>query len=45
MIQYFSHQAIDKKKWDDCIQHAFNGNIYAMSWYLDVVHHDWEALI
>jgi len=45
MIQYFSHQAIDKAKWDDCITRAFNGNIYALSWYLDVVHSQWEALV
>ncbi len=45
MIQYLSHNEIDKIKWDACIQKAFNGNIYALSWYLDIVHEDWEALV
>jgi len=45
MIQYFSHKDIDKKKWDNCINLSFNGNMYALSWYLDVVHSEWEALV
>ncbi len=45
MIQYLPHDEIDKVKWDVCIQKAFNGNIYALSWYLDVVHEDWGALV
>ena len=45
MIRKLTHQEIDKKKWDDCIHHAFNGNAYALSWYLDIVHPEWEALV
>ncbi len=45
MIQYLSHEEINKEKWDKCIRHAFNGNMYALSWYLDVVHNQWEALV
>lgn len=45
MILYLSHNEIDKKKWDEVIKHAFNGNIYAFSWYLDLIHSDWEALV
>ncbi len=45
MIDYLLHSDIDKMKWDACIQKAFNGNIYALSWYLDVVHEGWEALV
>ena len=43
MIQYLTHNQIDKNKWDDTIAEC--GNIYAYSWYLDVVHPDWGALV
>ena len=43
MIQYLEHNQIDKKKWDATIEEC--GNIYAYSWYLDVVHPQWEALV
>ena len=43
MIQLLEHNAIDKKKWDATI--AACGNIYAFSWYLDVVHPEWEAMV
>lgn len=43
MIQYLHHKDIDKKKWDATIAEC--GNIYAYSWYLDIVHPRWEALI
>ncbi len=43
MIRYLEHKAIDKTKWDALIAEC--GNIYARSWYLDVVHPDWEALV
>lgn len=45
MIQYLTHGKIDRSRWDDCVAHALNGNVYAWSWYLDVVHPGWEALI
>ena len=43
MINYLHHNEIDLKKWDATI--AKCGNIYAYSWYLDVVHPGWEALV
>ncbi|MCK6639887.1 MAG: GNAT family N-acetyltransferase [Bacteroidia bacterium] len=45
MIKYLQHHEIDKERWDDCIRRSFNGIIYAYSWYLDVVHPGWEALV
>lgn len=43
MIQYLEHKLINKKKWDATIAEC--GNIYAYSWYLDIVHPGWEALV
>ncbi len=45
MIKYLKHNEIDKSKWDECILNSFNGSIYAYSWYLDIIHEDWEALV
>ena len=43
MINYLEHKAIDKARWDALITDC--GNIYAYSWYLDIVHPGWEALV
>jgi len=45
MIKYYNHKEIDKKLWDKAVDEAFNGNIYVYSWYLDIVHPYWDALI
>ena len=45
MIQYIKHKDIDKTKWDYCIETAPNGLVYALSWYLDIVSPQWDALI
>jgi len=45
MINYLENHEINKQMWDACIQKAFNGNIYAYSWYLDVVANGWDALV
>ena len=44
-IKYISYAEIDKEKWDNCIQHASNGLIYAYSWYLDAMAENWDALV
>jgi len=44
-ILYLKNSQIDKNKWDDCIRNAPNGNIYAYSWYLDIISSNWEALV
>ena len=45
MIRYLTHNQIDKQRWDECIAQCPDGNIYSWSWYLDVVHPCWEALV
>lgn len=45
MIRYLTHNQIDTQRWDDCIAQSPDGLVYAWSWYLDVVHPDWEALV
>ncbi|MBO7528826.1 MAG: hypothetical protein J6T37_03015, partial [Bacteroidales bacterium] len=45
MISYLTHNQIDKQRWDECLAQSPDGLIYAWSWYLDVVHPDWEALV
>lgn len=43
MIRFLEHNAIDRTKWDALISDF--GLIYAYSWYLDIVHPEWSALV
>ncbi|HSG67949.1 MAG TPA: hypothetical protein VK994_04530, partial [Bacteroidales bacterium] len=45
MIKYLKYEHIDKKKWDECVEQAVNGSIYAYSWFLDIVCEEWEGLV
>jgi hypothetical protein len=45
IIKYLLHQQINKKKWDDCIDTAANGLLYATSTYLDCMAVEWDALV
>ena len=45
MIHFLQHNMIDKSRWDDCIRNAVNGNLYAYSWFLDIVSPGWCALV
>ena len=45
MIRYLTHNQIDTQRWDDCIEKSPDALVYVWSWYLDVVHPDWEALV
>jgi hypothetical protein len=45
MIRYIKNSEINTEKWDECIMNAFNGIVYAYSWYLDIVHENWDALV
>jgi hypothetical protein len=44
-ISYFEHGKIDKKRWNNLIDKAANGLIYAQSDYLDAMSPGWDALI
>jgi hypothetical protein len=44
-IRYLLHKEIDLHKWDDCIEHASNGLIYALSPYLNAMAPGWNALV
>ena len=45
MIRFVKYADIDKSRWDECIEKAINGKVYAYSWYLDIVCREWNALI
>jgi len=45
MITYLHHEQIHRDRWDQCVAQAPNGLVYAWSWYLDIVHPQWEALV
>jgi hypothetical protein len=44
-INHVEHKNIDKNAWNNCIASAYNGNVYAWSWYLDIVSPNWNALV
>lgn len=46
MLQWIRNSAIDRQKWDNCINQCHWGNVYALSTYLDILtQNHWEALI
>jgi len=45
VIRYLERKNIDNDKWNHCINHSFNGNLYGYSWFLDIVGGEWDALI
>ena len=44
-IRYLTNREIDFSKWDNCIDQADNGLIYAYSIYLSKMSANWDALI
>lgn len=44
-IKYINHNDINQVKWDNCINNAFNGNVFAFSWFLNIIHDHWDAMI
>lgn len=45
MIRYLKHKEIDKAEWDRCISASPNGVLPVLSWYLDILAEDWDALV
>ena len=43
MIRFLKNSHIDRAKWDTLISDC--GLVYAQSWYLDIVHPEWSALV
>ncbi len=44
-IRYLTYPEIDKAKWNDCIERASNGKVYAYASYLDAMARHWDALV
>ncbi|HAN79585.1 MAG TPA: hypothetical protein DCQ31_18395 [Bacteroidales bacterium] len=44
-IVHLKNHEVNTIKWDTAIANAVNGMPYAYSWYLDIVHPEWEALV
>ncbi len=44
-IKYIAGREIETEKWNQSIRQAFNGNIFAYGWYLDVISPGWNALV
>ncbi|HEX6432423.1 MAG TPA: hypothetical protein VF008_32240 [Niastella sp.] len=44
-LQYLHRHQIDTAKWDQCIDNAVNGLVYARSFYLDNMAKQWDALV
>lgn len=45
MIRYIKRQDLSVEKYDACIEKSINSRIYALSWYLDMVADNWNALV
>lgn len=45
VFQWFSRNEIDSQKWDEAVADSLSGKIYQLSFYLDLVSDNWEALI
>lgn len=45
LIRRIPHTALDRDRYDACIEQAANGLPYAFSWYLDAMAGKWDALV
>jgi hypothetical protein len=45
LLNYFKNHQINYQKWNECINNSSQAIIYGLSWYLDIVKPNWEAII
>ncbi|TXK52803.1 hypothetical protein FVR03_00050 [Pontibacter qinzhouensis] len=45
MAQLLRHHQLNKQAWDACIEASAEKQVYALSWYLDVVSPGWWAVV
>ena len=45
MINYIERNDLEVKKYDACIENSLQSNIFAFSWYLDIVADNWDVLV
>ncbi|MCX6198304.1 MAG: hypothetical protein NTY88_03650 [Bacteroidetes bacterium] len=44
-LRFLKRNEIDEAKWNFCIENSVNSLPYALSWYLDAVAENWDALV
>lgn len=44
-VRFIRQDDIDYSRWDNCISNSLNGNLYALSWYLEIIGSGWAALV
>lgn len=44
-IEYLKHNEINIPRWNYCVENSLNTMVYSMSWYLDIVCENWDAIV
>ena len=44
-LKFIENINLNREKWDRCVERSINKKIYVLSWYLDIVCDNWDALI
>ena len=44
-FKYIKNKNINRLKWDNYVSNSKNYRIYGLSWYLDVVCKNWDAIV
>ena len=45
LIKLVKHSTIDTEKWDNCVRLDTGRMFYGLSWYLDILVKEWDALV